>query len=107
MSTTLRQILTVFEESREPISVSKLASQLDRPPELLEGMLDYWVRKGRLRVSSGHESCGSCAKDGDCAFVMDMPRSYELVGVGELIGLEMVVGGCEGCSCHVKEPKVN
>lgn len=94
MASTLRQILNVFEEDQGPIALSRLATDLGTPPAMLEEMLDYWVRKGKLRVASGHENCGSCAKDGECAFVVNMPRSYELATKAELISLDMVASQC-------------
>lgn len=95
MTTTLRQVLNVFENNGEPIALSRLASQFDMPPALIEGMLDHWVRKGKLRVASGHGECGSCAKDGDCAFVVDMPKSYELATRDTVISLDAIGSSCE------------
>lgn len=93
MTTTLRQVLNVFEQNQEPIALSRLATQFGMPPALIEGMLDHWVRKGKLRVATGHENCGSCAKDGDCAFVVDMPKSYELAG-NDLLTLDSIPSSC-------------
>ena len=95
MTTTLRQVLNIFEENQQPIALSRLAVQLDTPQPLLEGMLDYWVRKGKLRVASGHQDCGSCAKDGDCAFVVDIPRSYELATQDQLLTLDAIPNQCD------------
>jgi hypothetical protein len=78
MTTLLREVLSAFENTRQPLTLNQLARQLDISPGMLEGMLEYWVRKGRLREVGG-ESCTTCGNTGNCPFVPRMPRSYELV----------------------------
>ena len=75
---TLRQVLTIFETATTPLSLPQIARDLDISVERLEGMLQYWVRKGKLRENAGGTECGSCGQKGACAFVMEMPHSYEL-----------------------------
>jgi len=41
-------------------------------------MIEYWVRKGRIRLAEDVKECGSCGIQGNCPFVIDLPRSYEL-----------------------------
>lgn len=91
----LRQILAIFEEAQQPLSLAMLAQQLDTPQPILEDMLNYWVRKGKLRLSSGHQDCGSCGKSEDCAYVVDLPRSYELATPDNLLTLEATPNQCE------------
>ncbi len=76
---TLRQVLTIFETAVTPLSLPKIAHDLDVSPERLDGMIQYWVRKGKIRQSSTLTECGSCGENGACPFVMEMPRTYELV----------------------------
>jgi hypothetical protein len=77
---TLRKVLDYFETSRECISLDLLASELDLPEGQLESMLDFWVRKGRLRLSSLNSAqCGSCGKKSDGCYIIGMPQLYELV----------------------------
>lgn len=78
-TTTLRRLLTVFEESSGAQSIQSLASILDLRPERVESMVDFWVRKGRIRVLISPSDCGSCSALGDCPFILEMPRTYELV----------------------------
>lgn len=86
MTTTLRQVLTAFEQADAPLSLADLARRLDVSPEMVENMIHYWVRKGKLRESTdtactpGESACASCGigKNG-CPFVVTMPRSFELV----------------------------
>lgn len=75
---TLRQVLTIFETATTPLSLPQVARDLDISVERLEGMLQYWVRKGKLRENAGAAKCESCGQKGACAFVMEMPHSYEL-----------------------------
>jgi hypothetical protein len=75
---TLRQALTIFETTTAPLTLPQMARELDISVEQLEAMLQYWVRKGKLRESSGAGECCGCSKSGDCAYVVAMPRSYEL-----------------------------
>jgi hypothetical protein len=78
MATLLREVLAAFENTRQPLTLNQLARELDISPGMLEGILDYWVHKGRLREVGG-ESCTACGSAGNCPFVPRMPRSYELV----------------------------
>ncbi len=82
MATTLRAVLNAFEQTERPISVKQLAADLDVPPAMLEGMIDFWVRKGRLRESGGTAECGTCGQGDHCPLVIRMPRRFELVGEG-------------------------
>lgn len=78
MTTTLRQVLQQFEDSTQPRSLTQMARELDMPVSMLEGMIAYWVRKGKLREVGGAAACGTCSKAGSCHFVPQMPRTYEL-----------------------------
>jgi len=75
---TLRQVLTIFETTTAPLTLPQMARELDISVDRLETMLQYWVRKGKLRESSSGGDCGGCSKSGHCAHVVEMPRSYEL-----------------------------
>jgi hypothetical protein len=89
----LRELLCIIEATDGPITVSKLSRQLNVAPGVIEGMLDHWVRKGRLAVSGGAAAaccatgsgCGSCAGVGDCPFVARMPRSFSVVQLNESV----------------------
>lgn len=76
---TLSRLLTLFEESSGALSVRFLAQELGVTSERLEGMVDFWVRKGKIRVSAALTDCGSCGENGDCPLILTMPRTYELV----------------------------
>lgn len=101
MTTTLRAVLTAFENAQSPLSLNELAAQLQITPGLLDGMLTHWVRKGKLReVSSAHQ-CGSCGGAEGCPFMMHMPRTYELATGDEQ---PPVCGTCSPVvfRCHIR-----
>ena len=46
-------------------SIDELAIHFAMPPDALRGMLDHWIRKGRIvRVTEGAGKCGSCCACG-------------------------------------------
>lgn len=91
---TLRQVLTIFETTNRPLSLPQIAHELKVSPERLEGMIQHWVRKGKIRESSSVTMCGGCGQKGACPFVMEMPRSYELVTSGHFVPLAQMGIGC-------------
>ncbi len=77
----LHSILKTIQEADAPISLSQLADQLDIEPGALEGMIDFWVQKGRIKVHDGlacGSACGSCGVDG-CPMLLHLPRQFEVV----------------------------
>lgn len=96
--TALRQVLTIFETAVTPLSLPQIARELDVSRDRLEAMLQHWVRKGKIRESSALTECGSCGHQGGCPFVMELPRSYELVTETNTIPLNMV-----GLTCGHKK----
>lgn len=78
-TTTLSRLLKVIQESSGTLSVQSLATQLELKQERVESMVDFWVRKGRIKVSNTPADCGSCAVQGDCPFILEMPQTYELI----------------------------
>lgn len=87
---TLRQVLTIFETAVTPLSLPQIARALDVSPEQLDGMIQHWVRKGKIRQSNTLTECGSCGSNGACPFVMQLPRTYELVTETSAIPLNTV-----------------
>lgn len=85
----LHQVLNEIESARGTISLRALALKLNIEESALEGMLSFWVRKGRLKAdevfgdldgapvcqSSG---CSGCAGVTQCPFVVQTPRVYEV-----------------------------
>ena len=91
----LSRLLTLFEGSSGAITIRELARELDISQGRVESMMEYWIRKGKINKSTSQTECGSCSELGDCPFILEMPRTYELVteGVGEMI--EIVQPACK------------
>ena len=92
---TLRQVLTVFENADGPLSLTRIAHELEVSVPRLEGMIRYWVRKGKLRESASPTNCGTCGSQEGCPFVYDLPRSYELASGPQPIPLDGITISCE------------
>ena len=80
----LRQILKFFEDSRNAVTLNSIARELDLTPARVESMIEYWVRKGRIQLVEDAKECGSCGIQGNCPFVVKIPRYYELVKDGRI-----------------------
>ncbi len=79
MATLLKQVLQTFEESKTPLSMAEMAERLGVEPGVLDGLIDYWVRKGRLRQTGTPAArCGACGHQNGCPYVVALPRRYEL-----------------------------
>lgn len=87
---TLRQVLTIFETATSPLSLPKVARELDISQERLEGMIQHWVRRGKIRESHTLAECGTCGHGAACPFVLELPRTYELVTNDTVIPLNAV-----------------
>lgn len=81
----LREVLQAIETADGPIHVAALSQQLGIERGALEGMIDYWVRKGRLQASRTADSVcaptaghcgGGCTGAAACPFIARMPKSY-------------------------------
>lgn len=97
-TSTLGQVLTFFEQTNGTMSLAQIAHELDVSPARLEGMVQHWVSRGRLREVVSPDNCGTCGIKGECPFVMDLPRGYELATDDNVIPLESSDCGC-GPAC--------
>jgi hypothetical protein len=85
MTSPLYAVLDAIEQAGGPLSLRSLSRDLSIEPAALEGMVDFWVRKGRLRVQDGGAEacsaggCGGCNAGPDgCPLMLHLPRRYEL-----------------------------
>ena len=87
----LHQVLQEIEAAQGAVNLNELSRKLGVEQSALEGMIGYWVRKGRLRDDSQAEeiplsscasgACGhSCPGPQGCPFVMQLPKTYTLLG---------------------------
>jgi DNA-binding Lrp family transcriptional regulator len=84
----LTQVLTEIQQANGPITINELSRRLGIESSALQGMIDFWVRKGRLRDDDaavaeegacGGGSCGdNCFGLSACPFTAKMPRSYSI-----------------------------
>lgn len=78
----LHQVLHALETAQGPVRLDELSRALGIEPSALEGMIAYWVRKGRLKDASAaacSNGCGgACGGTASCAFVTKMPRTITL-----------------------------
>jgi hypothetical protein len=83
MATLLKQVLVLFELSSQPLTLPEMARILGVEPGMLEAMIEYWVRKGRIREAGDTAGpCVLCGTRTECPFVAKLPRRYELaIGV--------------------------
>jgi len=79
----LTRVLDEIERSDGAIDLRTLGRRLEIEPGVLEGMIQFWVRKGRLidHRSAPAESadcppCGpACGGGATCPFVVALPRT--------------------------------
>jgi hypothetical protein len=88
----LHQVLTEIEQANGPITLNELSRKLNVETSALQGMIEFWVRKGRLRddeaatavaTACTPSGCGdSCYGLTACPFTAKMPRSYSATRKG-------------------------
>ena len=87
----LKQLLQELEMAHGPVNINELSRKLGVERSALAGMIEFWVRKGRLRLddpvsteaaakcASGGCSCScSCPGPTDCPYVVKLPLTYSL-----------------------------
>lgn len=82
----LQQVLREIEHARGPLSLGDLAHKLAIDRGTLDGLLTFWVRKGRIVVSdidgqtcATGGGCGGCDSATGCPFAGKAPRTFALV----------------------------
>jgi hypothetical protein len=94
-SSKLRILLDLFEGSSGAVSIRDIARELDVSQDRVGSMMQYWIRKGKIRVSGVGTDCGSCGAGGDCPFILDMPRTYELVKEAQGEAIKIIQPVCK------------
>lgn len=85
----LRQVLQELEMAQGPISLEELSRRLDIDRGALRGMIEFWVRRGRLQnhaeaMAAALATCqtGACRGCGlapqGCPSATNLPRMYSL-----------------------------
>ena len=86
----LNQVLQEIERSQSTINLNDLSRKLGMERSALDGIIHFWVRKGRLRdddadlalaikPACSSSSCrDSCVGMAACPFVAKMPKTYSI-----------------------------
>ena len=85
----LHRVLQEIETAHGAVNLNDLSRTLGVERGALEGMIQYWVRKGRIKDDSADTeiplsscssgSCGhACPGPQGCPFVMKLPKTYTL-----------------------------
>ena len=56
--------IKTYLRQRGQASLADLALHFDSEPEALRGMLEVWIRKGRVRKRQSGGGCGGCTECG-------------------------------------------
>jgi hypothetical protein len=84
----LQSVLHEIETAGGTVNLADLSHKLNVEPGALAGMLEFWVRKGRLQRDGvpdnticppGPVCGGSCPGAATCPFVINMPATFSLV----------------------------
>ena len=85
----LWQVLHAVEAAQAPLDLNELSRRLDVERSVLDGMIQFWVRKGRLvddAATAGQvtdacaaHGCGGCSGAQGCPFTMKMARTIALI----------------------------
>lgn len=77
----LRRVLQELEMAQGPVDLSDLGRKLGVERSALEGMIAFWVRKGRLKddylMCLGGD-CGESCSGASCPLLRKLPRSFSL-----------------------------
>lgn len=85
----LNQVLLEIRSAQNSLNLNELSHKLHIDRSALDGMIQFWVRKGRLRDDAADlaavtsicspPSCGgSCTGMAVCPFVAKMPKTYSI-----------------------------
>ena len=81
----LKQVIQAIEAAEGSVDLNTLGRKLNVEPGALQGMIEFLVRKGRIKEADLGGGCGtqsacSCGKTcpgpQNCHFVVKLPKSY-------------------------------
>ena len=88
----LGRVLRELQNDKGTLRLEDLARRMEMEPSALKGLIDFWVRKGRLTLAADEGgnsaacagACGSaCPGAAQCVFVARMPAIYSVSLVEE------------------------
>ena len=85
----LQQVLREIRSAGGTINLNELAGKLNIEPSALEGMIQFWIRKGRLKETDvarqpAGQACDiasctcSCPGPQGCPYIMAPPRTLSI-----------------------------
>lgn len=82
----LKQVLNEMQAARGTVRLNELATRLNVETSALEGMIAFWVSRGKMNpvsLDSQGTNCaspcaGSCPGVNECPFVAKMPGMWEV-----------------------------
>jgi len=85
----LNQVLQEIRSTQSALNLGDLSRELGIERSALDGMIQFWVRKGRLiddhaaeiavgAVCSSSVCGSSCTGPANCTFVAKMPKTYSI-----------------------------
>lgn len=82
----LNQILREMESAQGTVRLDELAARLNMETGALEGMIAFWVQKGRMQLADDGQAaaiCGDACGDGcpaasACPLVGKIPKMYSV-----------------------------
>ncbi len=83
----LKQVLQEVEAAQGPLDLNELSRRLNVERGALDGMVQFWIRKGRLvddldesdsACATTTGSCSGCSGPQGCPYTLTMPRTYSL-----------------------------
>jgi predicted ArsR family transcriptional regulator len=79
---------------RGQASLGDIALHFDSPPEAVRGMLEQWMRKGKVRRHMATSACGGSCNKCD----LSTTEIYEWIGSGRPAGSRQSVPIPDSCS---------
>lgn len=88
----LGRVLRELQDGKGTLRLEDLARRMEIEPSALKGLIDFWVRKGRLTLAADEDApsavcasaCGpACPGAAQCVFVARMPAIYSVKLVEE------------------------
>ncbi len=77
--TVLTRTLEIIENRETPLSLTDLAREIGQTRARTQEIVEYWIRRGRIQQSGSDKDCGSCGHKNGCPFILDQPRTFQVV----------------------------
>lgn len=73
----LRQLIELFEQSRNGLSLFEISRAMDAQPSAVLSMIEFLVRKGKLiEIGPDGKACAACGLVSDCNLLAVHGKRY-------------------------------